>query len=221
VDDFSEDKTVQISESLGARVLQRHWDGFVGQKNFAITHSEREWVLILDADERVSEPLAQELQALTSVPSDRSAYRIPFRLHFLGKPIRYGGWGKGYFVHRLIRRGAASYSERCVHERLIISGSESDLRGVIDHYPYRDLSAMVRKQDRYSALEARDLFNSGHRPVAKRDFVLRPLLYWISRYVWHGGFLDGPEGLILASGHALCRLLVMAKLWEMQCRGRD
>jgi len=218
VDSGSEDHTVAKAQQAGARVLQRAWDGYASQKNYAMEQIEADWVLILDADERVSQSLGREIRDLTTrwKEGDPQGYMIPFRQHVLGRIVRHGGWGGDYFIFRLFRKGWTRYQDQSVHERLEVPGPVGRLQGAIDHYPYRSISQMIQKQYRYALLEAKQLFERGHRPVARRDYVLRPLRYWIDRYLRLGGFLDGTPGLILATMHAFCRLIVMIELNQLQ-----
>jgi len=218
VDAGSQDRTVEQALQAGARVLHREWDGYASQKNFAMDQIKQDWVLILDADERVSEPLAREIQQVTEgwKEGDPEGYLIPFKQHVLGRVLLHGGWGEEYFILRLFKKGWTRYQDQSVHERLRVEGPVGRLGHAVDHYPYRSVSQMLGKQYRYASLEARELLGQGHRPVLRRDFLIRPLRYWIDRYLRLGGILDGTPGFVAATMHAFCRFLVMAELSRLQ-----
>jgi len=218
VDSGSHDNTVFLAQKGGAKVLHKPWIGYADQKNFAMDQLCKEWILILDADERVTTELADEIRELIRNwrKGHPEGFLIPFRQHVLNRRLHYGGWGKEYFILRLFRRGLGRYKSQGVHERLDFQGTLGKLRSPIVHYPYRTISQMIQKQYRYASLEASELLKQGHRPVAARDFILRPIRYWIHRYLFLMGFLDGTPGLVVASMHAFCRFLVMVRLWELQ-----
>jgi glycosyltransferase involved in cell wall biosynthesis len=212
VDAASEDKTVPIAREFTDRVVVRPWPGFAAQKNFALEQARGDWVLALDADERVSPELAEEIAALLSGEPACNGYRVPRRNIFWGAWVRHGGLYPDWQL-RLVRRDRARFPEQAVHESLAVPGPVGRLRGALVHESYRDVSDFVARADRYSSLAADDWVRRGRR-VGVLDLVLRPAGRFLGMYVLRGGFLDGWRGLLLAALYAYYVLLRSAKAWE-------
>lgn len=196
LDSGSTDGTVEIAASLGAKVSQTtDWPGFGIQKNRALELATGDWVLSLDADERVTPALAQAIQAAMAKPQ-ADAYRIARLSNFGGRWIRHSGWWPDY-VLRLFRRGTARFKEVAVHESVLPEGPVQTLDGHFLHYPYADLESFIAKINHYSSVAAGVMHAKG-----KKTSVLGALGHgawtFIRHYVLRRGFLDGKEGLILA-----------------------
>jgi glycosyltransferase involved in cell wall biosynthesis len=215
VDSLSTDATVAIAREFTAHVHERPWPGYASQKNFGMDQATGDWILVLDADERVTPELRAEIQALLAGPAAHPLYRIPFRNHLGGTWLAHGGLYPD-FHPRLFRRGAARYGGREIHEALEYSGSKGRLRGAIDHLTYADLAAYVDKVNRYTTLEAEALAAQGHR--VRWWHLLRPLPRFFKLYVRKRGFLDGVPGLASAALLAIYPLLVQAKAAEREKR---
>lgn len=198
VDDHSADATAAIAARHGAVVLPRAMDGFATQKNFGIGSARNDWVLILDADERVSPELAAELRALPDHPSF-AAFSIPFRNHLGRRWLRHGGLYPDRHV-RLLDRRRARYGPREVHEMLDVDGPVGELRGDIVHLTYADLGEYRRKVRHYAALEAAWTAAPPGRLHATRVFL--------DRYVRRQGFRDGLAGLASAALLAYYQVLL-------------
>lgn len=213
VDGFSEDKTVQVAKSLGAKVYQRTFDGFASQKNFALSKVGSAWALNLDADERLTPQLCEEIRR--TVQNTRHAgFMIPFSNYFLGKRMKYSGLNKEQHL-RLVRTDKAEYEGGLVHEGLKVSGSMGCLKGHIQHYSYDSIEAYFTKFNKYTSLAARQMYKNGRR------FCLFPVLLTIpfeffKRYLLKLGFLDGMRGFIWASFSAFYVFVKYAKLWALQ-----
>jgi glycosyltransferase involved in cell wall biosynthesis len=152
VDSGSSDRTREIAAAAGARVFQKVWAGYGPQKQFALEQSTGDWVLNVDADERVTASLKDEiLQTLSSVDPAVAAYNVPFRLFVLRRRLRFGRGARETHI-RLFRRGKALYPARLVHEGIQVDGPVGRLRGEIEHHSYGDFSEYLRKMDEYTAL---------------------------------------------------------------------
>jgi len=208
VDGGSRDRTREIAASLGARVLERTFDDFARQHEFARVEARGEWVLSIDADERAS-------PELRSAPfGGASAYSLPFRNHFRGIWLRHGGFWPDRHV-RLFRREACRYDPgRTVHEKLIVEGPVGRLDAPILHYTYDSLQDCLLKMERYGEQSARMLHARGARASAW-EVALRPLWRFLRGYVLRLGFLDGAPGAAMAWARAYEAFRRYARLWEL------
>lgn len=201
VDSGSSDDTVEIARSMGARVIERGWPGYGPQKEFARQQAKGDWVLSLDADERVSTALRTEIEALLATPKLAfDALEMPRLSTFCGRPMRYSGWWPDRIV-RLFRRDAAFFSDDIVHERVVASGMIGRLDNHIEHHPIREISHALRRMDVYSSLGAEKLLVKGKRPGLLTAWTHASYAF-VSTYVLKRGFLDGQEGLLNAFIHA-------------------
>jgi glycosyltransferase involved in cell wall biosynthesis len=219
VDSNSTDATRELALAAGARVVAREWPGFARQKQFAADEAAHEWVFSLDADERVSEELRAEVEALRAAPEDRLAdgYRIPRRSFYMGRWIRGGGWYPDHQL-RLYRRARGRWAGAHVHESVKMGeGARVEiLRGDLLHYSVRDASHHHRMiGERYAPLAARQMFEAGRRTSALRLASAAPSAF-LRSYLLKGGFRDGVPGLAIASFAAHHAFLKNLLLWEMQ-----
>lgn len=219
VDSGSTDGTVEIAEQAGARVFSEHWKGFGAQKNSAIQKAAGEWILSLDADEEVSPALAQEIVSLLAGEPEFAAYRIPRLNHFLGSPLRHGGYWPDPKL-RLFRRGVASFEERPVHETMRSDVPAGQLKGDLIHHCYPTIEDYVEHMNRYSTIGAEALVAAGK---ARRSWawliwnaVLNPAATFVYNYVFRLGFLDGRAGLLQHLNHSIYIHWKYTKAWEMQ-----
>ena len=196
IDSGSEDRTIEIAEQHGARVIEREWKGYADQKNFAAQAAQHDWILALDADEALSDPLAAEIHSLKSRPPSVDAYRFPRRARYLGKWIRHSGWYPDAKV-RLYHRGKAEWVGNYVHESVEVSGSVGTLQGDLLHYTCDTIASHVQTVDRYTTLAAKELVERGER-VGWVDLSLAPAWTFLKTYFLKLGFLDGLEGLAIA-----------------------
>lgn len=214
VDALSEDGTAAFCHARGARVFERAWTGYGDQKNFAMAQARQPWILILDADERVPDPLRQEIEELLrdGRQAGTLAYRIPRRNYFFGRWLRHGGLYPDYQV-RLVRRGAGRYNDAALHERLLVDGPIGTLRHPLDHETEPTIADHFRRLDRYTTLAARETGRRRHR-VGWTDLTVRPAAVLLKKYILKQGFREGVDGFLLSAFAAMHIFLKYAKLWE-------
>jgi len=214
VDAESTDDTVARAREFTDKVFIRRWEGFSAAKNFALAQCTSDWVLWLDADERVTPELREEIiNTLRNTPT-AAGFAMPRLANFLGKWIRHGGWYPGY-VLRLFRRDAGRFDDKPVHEGVRVDGKIERLRNHLLHYTDRNLQHYFEKFNRYTSLAVEELHQRGRR-FHLRDLLLRPCWFFFRMYVLKGGFLDGLPGFILARLSAAYVFAKYAKLWEIQ-----
>ena len=214
VDAESTDDTVAVARRYTDRVTVRPWPGYIDQKNFAAAQASHDWIFSLDADERVTPALADEIRALVAAGPACAGFRVPRVSRYLGRWIRSTDWYPDYQL-RLYDRRRAKWAGRHVHESVRAEGEVGRLRADLEHYPYRDVSHHLRTIDRYSSLAARQLFEDGRRTGPLR-IVLHADAAFLRNYLLRGGFRDGTAGLIVSMLNAYYVLLKFVKLWEME-----
>ena len=217
-DTGSTDGTQDVARLSGARVVSIGWEGFVASRNRALLEARHEWVLVLDADERVPPALRDEiLDALERNDPAMAGYRMPRLSHFLGRPVRHGTWYPDYKL-RLGRRSRGLRAEGGrVHETLAVDGHVGRLTSALVHHPYRDFSDALRKASRYARLGAEDRYDRGARGSVVGLFV-RPAFEFFRFLVLRRGFLDGAVGWSVAFLHGSSYFLRAAFLFEIQRR---
>ncbi len=213
VDSGSTDATLTLAKKFTNDIVTIDWKGYGEARNRALDVARGEWILWLDADERVPDELAKEIRAtLSSPPAGIAGFDVARRAYFLGKWIRHCGWYPGRIV-RLFRRGRARFSETRVHEQLSIDGPVGHLRNDLLHYTDVDLEQYFQKFNKYTSLAAGDLRSSG-RTAGLLDLMFRPPFMFLKMYVLRLGFLDGMHGLILCTVSAAYVFVKYAKLWD-------
>jgi len=210
VDSGSDDDTVEIARSRGAQVTFHEWLGFGPQKNFALTLVQGDWVLWLDADERITPELAEAIKS-TIAKNDADGYRISRQSTFCGRTMRHSGWFPDY-VLRLFRRSKGRFSDDIGHDHVICTGKVARLPGLILHYPVHRLEDVLVKVDRYSTLGAQKLVGSGRR-VWFVTGIVRGFFSFLRTYILRAGFLDGREGFLLAVANAEGTYYRFMKAW--------
>ena len=216
VDSYSTDRTVEIARATGARILEHEYVNSAAQKNWALPQTAHRWVLIVDADERVTPELRDEIHTLLAREPPVAGYYIHRQNHFLGRPIRFCGWQRDK-VLRLFDRDRVRYEEREVHAKVIAPGPVPTLRGMLTHFTFRSFSQYWKKMERYSDWGASELHRQGRRVTAVH-VLLRPVFRFFKAYVLQQGFRDGMHGLVLCMLAAFTVFLKYAKLWEMRQR---
>jgi glycosyltransferase involved in cell wall biosynthesis len=208
VDSGSTDRTREICLRYTDRFFVESWEGYGAQKNKGIARTACDWVLNIDADERVTPELGEEIRRLISSSTETEGFQIPFR-HFIGvKLIAHGGYTPDYHL-RLFR--SSFRFEGTVHETVKCS-KVGHLKNPIHHYTYDNIAGFVAKINRYTSLEA----DRETRPAGILRFLAHPAKEFAKRYVYQKGFLDGRLGLLICGMHAAYVLLKLAKTMEKQ-----
>lgn len=216
VDSGSTDDTCARAQARGARVLTRDFDGFRSQKAFAVAQAAHDWVLCLDADERVDEQLRASIEAARQAGFGQAAgYRFARLSAYFGAFLRHGNAYPDRVLRLFDRRQGGWRGNREIHEAVSVDGAVVILKGNLQHHPYRSLAEQIAKQERYAQMMAEHLFEQGRR-ARLRHILLNPLWRFVRGYVLRGGFLDGWRGLI----YALVRIEYVRrkflKLWLLQ-----
>lgn len=211
VDSGSTDKTVEMARDFGASVFVEDWKGYGPQKNSAVGKCKHEWVLIIDADERVSEEMRQEI-ILTLEKPEADAYSFPRKNYFHGKWIKHCGWWPDR-VARLFKKSKGKVNEALVHEAVEVTGTVMELNTPIIHEPIRDLRSILDKINIYSSLGAETLFQKGKK-VSTPSAFLRGIIAFLKLYILKLGFLDGHEGFVISFSHAVNTCYKYLKLKE-------
>ncbi len=200
VDSGSTDDTLAICREFTPQVYSHDWPGFGPQKNRALDYAGKEWVLSLDADERISPELRDEIQAAMAAPGSNATFRMPRLSSFCGRFMRHSGWWPDY-VPRLFKRGSARFSDDLVHERLIVDGATGTFNSPLLHDTYRDLEEVLDKVNSYSTAGAR-MLDQKQRKSGRSTAILHGLWAFVRTYFLRRGFLDGREGFMLAVSNA-------------------
>jgi glycosyltransferase involved in cell wall biosynthesis len=216
VDAGSEDDTAAIARRFTPRVEVRAWPGYSAQKNYAASIASHDWILSLDADERVTPALAAEIRALLASEPPRRGYRVPRVNRYLGRWIRSTDWYPDYQL-RLYDRRAGTWNGRRVHESVTLAGEPGRLREELQHFSYRDVSHHLATIDRYTTLAAEQARADGRR-TSMAAAAIHPAFAFLRNYVLRLGFRDGVRGLMISALNSYYVFLKLAKLWDLQRR---
>lgn len=213
VDSFSDDRTVEICRNYTDRIFQIEWRGYSEQKSLAISKTTLNWVLVIDADERVTEELKKEIMEKIK-DQTISGYYIPRKNFFLGKWIKHCGWWPDYTL-RLFQRQTGRLDRRLVHEKIVVNGKTDYLREPLLHYTYESIEEFIEKMQKYSTLSALDFIgqNPSKFKVLLKLFFSPPFTFF-KMFIIRKGFLDGQRGLILSLLYSFHSFLKYAKSWE-------
>ena len=213
IDGYSTDETVALAKELGVTVIQRTFDDFATQRNFALQQSNNDWVLFFDLDENVTPELAEEIQMTISSGNNFSAYYVKSNFHFMGKQLKFGGCNSKKSI-RIFNKQSCYYNESLVPEKLIVPGKTAFLKNYSNHYSYKNFETYNKKLNLLSKIRAQELYQKKVRPNASH-FFLSPIVFFIKNYIMKLGFLDGKEGFILAYLHSFAVLKRYLLLWLM------
>jgi len=216
VDSGSTDDTVDLARAAGARVIVHAWPGYSAQKDFAAAEARHDWILSVDADERVTPALSAEIRRTLSAEPAVAGFRIPRVAWHLGRWIRTTDWYPDLQL-RLYDRRRAHWNGRQVHESVVPDGPVGRLSAELQHYAYRDIGDHLATMNRYTTLAADQMFVDGRRATAV-DLIIHPPAAFVRNYVLRGGFRDGLAGFVISAMNAGYVFLKFAKLWD---RGRQ
>ncbi len=211
VNSESKDRTVEIARKFTDRVVTKKWEGYAAQKKFSMDEARNEWVLSIDADERVSPELHQEISNLDFSIVD--GFYIPRRNYFLGKVIRSCGWSPDYQM-RLFRKSNARLTARMIHEGFEVDGKTAHLSSELIHYTHRTITDTLKKIEEYSTLEAEE--KATRKRMTGMKVFFKPVWEFFHHFVVRRGFTDGVHGLMVSVIHAMTKAQVYMKIWEIQ-----
>ena len=212
VDSFSTDKTVDISKEYTNFILQREYKYSASQKNWAIPQASHEWILLVDADERVTPELQEEIKTLLkNPPQDIDAYWIYRMNHFMGKRVKYSGWQNDKVI-RLFKRDVCKYEDKMVHAEIVTEGEVGFLKNKFYHDTFISLDHHITKLNRYAAWQARDYDKKVNR-LTPFHMIIKPIWGFFKHYILQMGFRDGIVGLVISYLHAYSIWMRYAKLW--------
>ena len=219
VDTQSTDRTLVIAQRYGALISSPpDWPGFGPQKNRALDLASEDWVLSLDADERLTPELRAEIKCMLDKPQT-DCYAIPRLSWYCGRFMRHSGWTPDY-VDRLFKRGSARFSTDLVHERLIPKGPVLRLKNQMLHYSFMNLAQVQEKMERYSTASAQQAFARG-KTASPLKAILHGAWSFFRTYILRAGFLDGPQGFSLALANAKGSYLRYIKLWRLIKKSKE
>jgi glycosyltransferase involved in cell wall biosynthesis len=214
VDSQSTDATVAIAQQHGAKVSQpADWPGFGPQKNRALELATCDWILSIDADERVTPELALEITQVLHANLD-IAYQVPRLSWYCGRFMQHSGWQPDY-VLRLFKRGTAKFTNDLVHERLLVEGSVAKLTGIMLHYSFMNFSQVLQKVDAYSEASAKQAYANGKRATVLTA-VGHGFWAFFKTYFLKAGFMDGQHGLALAISNGEGSYYRYLKIWRLE-----
>ncbi len=215
VDSFSTDRTAEIAKTYTGKVYQVQWQGHVKQKQFALDQATGNWVLCLDADERLSVEAAEEIRKIIEdMGTETAGFTFPRQSFYLGKWIGFCGWYPDRKL-RLVRNGKAKWAGEDPHDKLIVSGKTESLRGRILHYVYRNISHQLSTVDSFSRISAEQWLKKGKKPSLFL-MIIKPPARFLEVYLWKQGFRDGMAGFIISVITSYYTFLKYAKLWELK-----
>lgn len=218
IDAESADRTLEIAKKYTDKVFVNKWEGFAKQRTFALEKSKKDWVLALDADERCSLGLKEEIVSfIASNNHNIKGFKLPRQNYFLGKWIKYGGWYPGYQL-RFFKRSNVKVSDRLVHEGYEVDGDIGVMKNDIIHYTVQSVFDFMNRVNGYSNLQAEEKSKNGN--IGFLDIFIQPLKSFVIQYIFKGGFRDGLHGLMVYNFDAITRMLTYMKIWEKQNKGK-
>lgn len=214
VDSDSTDGTEEICRAFGVNFIKESWKGFALQKNSAIEKATQDWILSLDADERITPELRKEIASLMESGNPKDGYFIARKNFFLGRWIKRCGWYPDYNL-RLFQKGKGLFGIREVHEAVQLNGIAGHLKSPMEHHTYKSLEDFMKRLDRYSTLAAKELLKE-KKTYGIFHIVFRPAYTFINMYLLRLGFLEGYYGFVLSVLYAFYTFLKYIKLLELQ-----
>lgn len=220
VDSYSTDNTIEIAKAYNPKIIQRKFDYHAAQKNWAIPQASNEWILLIDADERVTPKLENEiLERLKNPPEATVAgFWIGRVNHFMGQRIYYSGWRNDKVI-RLFRKSMCRYEDKFVHEEITTGGKVLFLKEKLLHYTYRSMDSFIEKLNRYATQQAKD-YDAKTGRLTPYHFLIKPFWGFVKHYFLQSGFRDGVPGLVIGYIQAYTVFMRYVKLWLLR-RSRD
>lgn len=221
VDSFSTDKTVEIAKNFGAKVIQREWPGYRAQKEFGLSQTSHEWVLNLDADERVSDELRAEVERVLSTDNNSlyDGYEVNRVVYYLQRWWRHGGWYPEFRL-RLLRKSKTKWGGIDPHEKPIVQGKTERLKGELLHYTYTDLDDQLSRLHKFSSIAAMEDYKRGKRS-SLMSILISPIFRFVKFYFLKQGFREGVAGFVVGMNELFYTFMKYAKLWEIEKFKKD
>lgn len=217
VDSYSTDDTVKLARRFTDKVFRRRWTNYADQKNYANEKATHAWILSLDADERLSPRLREEILALKETEPKPAAFSMPRLTCYLGRWIRHSGWYPDRKL-RLFRRDRARWEGAYVHENLVVDGEVRRLKGDLHHFTYRDIRDHLTRINTFSSLGAKKLY-AARKKCRWFHLAVLPGIRFLKAYIWKAGFLDRYAGFVIAVLHGYAIFVRYAKLREIWKKG--
>jgi glycosyltransferase involved in cell wall biosynthesis len=219
VDSFSTDGTFKKAEELATKVIRREYEYSASQKNWAIPQAQHEWILLVDADERVTPELKEEIQDILKHENQQHvAYWIKRMNHFMGERVNFSGW-RNDSVIRLFKRDNCTYEDKHVHAEIIANGTVGQLKNKLYHNTYITFDKYLEKMNRYAWWQARD-YDKKTGTLTPYHFVIKPFWGFFKHYILQSGFRDGVVGFTIGSMQAYVVYMRYVKLWLLR-KGRN
>ena len=203
-------------KSFTSKIFVHKWEGFVKQKEFAVSQASNEWILNIDADERISPPLKEEI--INLIDKDIDGYYLRRENYLLKKHIKSCGWDNDYQL-RLVRKSKTRLTNRLVHEGFIVEGKTKRLKNRLIHYTFISIEKTIGKINHYSSLQAQELFNK-KKNVGGFTIISHGLAAFFRFYISLRGYKDGVHGLVVSLFNSLTTLMVYMKVWELQSESK-
>lgn len=216
VDAESSDETVVTAKKFTEKVFVKKWEGYAIQKKYALGLAKNEWILSLDADERATEELKNEIEAISDTDAD--GFKIRRRNFLFNKEIKSCGWGNDYQL-RLFKKDKTSLTDRLVHEGFTVEGKVEKLQQPMLHYTFSTFADYFSKINNYTTLRAKELFKE-NRKVNGWTILSHTISAFLQFYILKRGFKDGVHGLIISLLHSLSTMLNYIKLWELKIKNK-
>lgn len=216
VDGYSDDKTIQIAEEMNARVVKHKFEGdFSKERNIGIENARGDWVLHLDADDRVTPAFKETLDSVIDNSANINVYKFKRKSLFLGHFMQHGGWY--HYIPNLVRRDKVLF-EGALHERPVYDGETGVIEADIEHHPFESIAQFITRQNRYSSIDAEKLFKEeGHSKFkdVKKNAIRKTFKGFWKMYIKKRGYKEGMHGLVFSILFALTNFLVWIKYWEL------
>jgi len=214
IDSYSTDTTISLVKKHKVTLIQRVFDDYSSQKNFAISKAKHPWIYVLDADERVTPELRKEILETVKNPNDYVGFDVYRTFYFAGKKLKYSGYQHDKVI-RLFRKDKCKYNGRKVHEHIEANGDVGFLKNKIEHYTYRNYNHFIEKLNRYAGIDAEILFEKG-KSVNAFHLLIKPPVRFIIHYFIKGGIFDGFPGFMISVVMAYGVLARYVKLWLLK-----
>lgn len=213
VDSFSTDNTKSIAEKYGAVVLQREFDNFSNQRNFAISQAKNDWIVFFDLDEIITKEVEHEIIKTVNQPNDQVAFYIKRNVFLFNKHIKHGGLQNDKAI-RLFNKNFCTYNGHLVHEEIKVDGKIGFLKNRVDHHSFKNFDHYFCKLNQYSELKANECFNKNKKATVYH-FIVRPTYRFLWQYFYRLGILDGAEGFLSAKINSFFVFKRYVTLWNL------